>query len=254
MGIVNQWLWLLPALAQSAVAVRVIASGAARQYILLLALMLTSVALAVFGSFGEMWVGARSYAFFWVAAYVWSWSFTALALTEACTRSLQSYPRFAQVGHRIAQTVLTATGLLIAGWLLFAPRSWAPHFLLFLQAQGHLVHASLAVLGLSVIIFAKWSRLRLRTNASRTMTILTVFCIGEAILGSGVSAAWPSMAFYLGIVWASTCWSTLAATWSASEAAVAADDRCADEIISVAPELAQMESTNNRLTDLLRRG
>jgi hypothetical protein len=195
-----------------------------------------------------------TYTRLWVAAHVAIWSFTVLALTEVCTRSLEPYEEFGRIGHKIIQGVLIATGSVIAGWLLLAPRGWAPRFFDFFQSQAYLVQSSLALLGVSIWIFVSWARLRLGPNARLAMTAITVFCIGEAVQGSGVTAEWPSMAAYIGIGWTTLCWGAIAVLWVRQPAEAAADLRQSLDQVTARSAMSELESTNSGLAGIVRRG
>ena len=251
---INGFLWLLPVLAQLAVLVRIASSRKAPRYPIL---FLFLVALVTIGSIGNLAHGLFSrnaYSTFWVSACVASWSLAALALTEVSTRSIESYERFSAIGNRVIQTVLVASGLVILGSLFVAPASWNEQFLQYFQAQGYLVQGSLALLGLSVLTFVWAAGLKLHVNARSAMKAITVFCAGEAVLGAGISAEWPSTAFYVGISWSTVCWGSLALVWkNRPESANVGPRRPLDEK-AAASMLANMESASRGLTGMIRRG
>lgn len=254
MDTVNEWLWTAPVAAQIGLGWRILRSGRVRRYPLLLAFVAAVILIAVFLVSAESVFHPRAYAKFWVAGMVLYWSLTALALTEACTGSLKAYPRFGQVGSVIIRSVLIITGLGIAGLLFLAPASWTSQFSRFLQAQGHIVQGSLALLGLSVLAFAHWARLALEGNSRLVLVALTVFCAGETAMASGVLGASSRWVFYVGIAWATLCWSTMAVCWSAAPEPAEVRAPEPEEAWTAAGGLARMRSTNDHLSDLLRRG
>lgn len=250
----NPWLWMLPVAAQLAVVGRVIASGRVRRHPLFLAFTLASVGIVVATVVLANMLTPRTYAKFWVAGFVITWSLTALALTEACVHSLQQFPRFGQVASQIVRSILVLTGLLIVGLLFLAPVSWTSGFLQFFQAQGHLVAGSLAFLGLSVLGFARWARLRVDGNGKVIVTVLTIFCAGEALMASGVISFLHDLIFYGGIAWSTLCWGAMAAMWSSAPEPAEPRPPAPLQSWDEATDLAQLRSTNDQLSNLLRRG
>ena len=247
------WLWVLPAMALIMAGIRVSYSADAAKHRFLLLLIAATTFTILLGNLASVELSIRSYARFWLVAYVAVWSLTALALTEACTRSLERYEHFGRIGRRIINTVLCLGGASIGGWLLVAPQELVAHFFRFFQTQGYFAHGSLVVLGLSIWIFSRWARLKLPVNSRRSMMTLTVFCLGETALGAGVTAEWPSMSFYLGIAWTTICWVVLAALWVRRPQESEIGDQALDAA-QAAAVLAEMESTNRGLAGVFRRG
>ncbi|MEZ5395985.1 MAG: hypothetical protein R2724_24670 [Bryobacterales bacterium] len=197
---------------------------------------------------------SRTYANVWVAGFILSWSLMALALTEASVTSLQRFPKFGQVASMIVRTILVVTGLLIVGLLFFAPAPWTSGFFRFLQAQGHLVQSSMALLGVSMLGFTRWARLRMSGNGKLIVTVLTIFCIGEALMASGVIASLTPWMFYAGIAWSTRCWGALAWMWSSAPEPAERPLPPTGGAWGAREDLEQMRSTNDHLSDLLRRG
>ena len=251
MGDLDRWLWVLPVTALVVTALRVSSSSEARKHRLLLLLIVATAVTILFGNFAKQILGMKSYAQFWVAAHGVIWALTALAITEACVRSLEPYEHFGRIGRRIINIVLFSTGLLLVAWLLIIPVAFASRFT---QSQGYLVQGSLALLGLSIWGFANWAQLKLPFNSRLAMTAITVFCLGETLLGSGVPAKWPSLAFYIGIFWTTVCWGALAIRWAHRPEEVIAGPRRPLDDVAAASILAGMESTNSGLAQVVRRG
>ncbi len=251
---VTEWLWLVPVLALLAAGFRILYTGNARKYPLLLALICVTVLTSIAAQVASAALDPVLYSRLWVAAYVAIWSFTALALTEVCTKSFEPYEEFGRIGQKIIQGVLIATGIMIASWLLLAPRGWASRFLDFFQSEAYLVQSSLALLGVSVWMFVSWARLRLGPNARLAMTAITVFCAGEALLGSGISAEWPSMAFYIGIGWTTLCWGAIAVLWVRQPAEAAVKLRQSSDQVAAQSAVSDLETTNAGLAGIVRRG
>jgi hypothetical protein len=86
------------------------------------------------------------------------------------------------------------------------------------------------------------------------MTAITVFCIGEAVQGSGVTAEWPSMAAYIGIGWTTLCWGAIAVLWVRQPAEAAADLRQSLDQVTARSAMSELESTNSGLAGIVRRG
>ena len=250
-GIVG-WLWILPVAALVVTGFRVgLGANASRHRFLLLLIVATAAAIA-FGNLAQSVISIRTYSRFWLVAYVAVWSLTALALTEACTRSLEPFERFGRIGQRIINGVFCLSGLIIGGWFLAAPQNLVGQFFSFFQTQGYLAQGSLALMGLSIWTFSRIAGLKLPKSSSRSMIALTTFCCGETLLGSGLSAEWPSWAFYVGIAWTTCCWGALAILWvpqiDAKRVTTPPDPS------KVASVLADLEDTNRGLAGLLRRG
>lgn len=190
---------------------------------------------------------------FWLATYLTNFSLIALALTEACTRSVESYERFGEIGGRFIRTILVSSGIAMIVLLFVLPDPVARHYSSYFQAQAYLGQASLALLGLGLLAFAKWARLRLHRNAKLTILVLTGLCAMEGILGSTMSAGWPSARVYLGIFGTMFLWGMLIGRWSNRPD----EGRSAASRVSpaeVAPALARMDAMNQRLGELVRRG
>jgi hypothetical protein len=253
MGDLLNWLWLLPVGALALAAVRVATSKDAGRHPFFLLLIAATAATILFGNWASLALSVKFYARFWLVAYVAVWSLTALALTEACTRSLERYQRFGQIGRRIIHSVLILSGAISGGWFFIAPQELVSEFFQFFQTQGYIAQGSLAVLGLSIWCFASWAHLKLPVNSRRGMRILTIFCVGETALGVGVGVEWPSVAFYIGIAWTTICWVTLAALWQRQTDESWVDSSSLDQE-QAASVLAEMEETNRGLAGALRRG
>jgi hypothetical protein len=261
MGEAVKYLWVLPLLAQLTALVVMIADRSVRRYPLLFSLLLTLFTVGVGGNILYRVLAPIPYSRFWVAGFVIGWSLTGLALTEVCTRSFESHPHFAKIAHRIIQTVFGVSGLAVLGSLVVGPGAWVRQFYDFFQAQGYLVQGSLATLGFSILLFAWIVGLKLRPDARLVVKVITIFCAGEAILGSGISAAWPStrvpwpsFAYYVGVGWSTACWATFAWLWARRPVEKETGPRIAMDERSAANLLDQLESTNSRLADVIRRG
>ena len=246
-------LWLFPVFAQIALAARLLTASAGRQHPLLLCLALCLPAFTLIANLAYGRIGEIAYFHYWIASYLAVCSLIALALTEACTRSLQGYDRFGEAGRRIIRAILIASGMGILTLLFVVSDNAAARFQTYLQAQAHLVQGSLALLGASVWAFAKWARLRLTFNARMTMIVLTLLCAMDGLLGSGISATWGSASFLLGILWSAGLWTYLAVRWTNQPETVRAHRGIA-ETAEAAPALAEMEAANRHLEDLVRRG
>jgi hypothetical protein len=254
MDAVNNFLWVLPLLAQLSVLAVMLVDRSARQYPFLFSLVLTLFTVGLGGNLLYKALAPIPYSRFWVAGFVVGWSVTALALTEVGARSFEPYQRFAKLGHAIVQGVLAGSGILILGSLFIAPRAWTMRFYEFFQTQGYLVQGSLALLGFSVLAFAWLVGLKLRPDARLVVKVITVFCTGEAALGSGVSGAWPSASFYLGILWSTACWTTFAWLWARRPVEAHVGPRPPLDEEEAAAILNQMKARNSGLADMIRRG
>ena len=247
------WLWLLPLTALILAGLRVAVSADRKRHPFLLFLVGATVSTILLGNWAASAWSMKAYSRFWVVAYVVVWSLTALALTEACTRSLERYPHFGRIGRKIINAALMLSGAAIGGWFLVAPQNLVSQFYQFLQAQGYIAQGSLALLGLSIWCFASWAQLKLPVNSRRGMRILTIFCIGETALGVGVGAGLPAWAMYAGVAWTTTCWAALAILWQRQpdESWIDSSQLDREQAASV---LAEMEKTNRGLAGVLRRG
>ena len=243
---------MLVVLAQLALLARLLASSAWRRHKFLFCLACFSSAAIAAGNVGYGLLSTSNYARLWLTNYLAICSLVALALTEACTLSLERYDRFGEVGRRIIRAILIASSLMIFAALFVLPSATAKSFWSYLQAQAYLIQGSLALLGLSVLAFARWARLRLSRNARMTIVVLTLLCAVDGLLGSGISGSWGSFSFTFGILWSAGCWLYLALRWSPQPEPAPVANPAADRAM-IAPELARMAALNRGLVELVRR-
>lgn len=245
--------WVLPVLAQGALALRVALDRSSRKHVFLLGLASTLIAVEVVLNVGHGLMSRIAYFHFWIASYLSVTSLIPLALIEACTRSLSGYDKFGEAGQRIIRFILLASGLSILTLSIALPDAFAERFLAYLEGQTYLVQGSLALLGAAVLGFAAWARLVLSPNARMTMIVLTLLCAMDGILASSISAEWGSFQFLLGMAWSTGCWSFLALRWSNSPEATRVRPKFSAPV-DVAPALARMDAVNRQLGELVRRG
>jgi len=246
-------MWLLPAFAHGAATTRVALDASRKKHAFLIALALSMLIFEAIGNLAHDRMTSSAYFRFWIASYLVTFSLVALALTEACSRSVESYERFGEAARRIIRFILVSSGIAMVGLLFFLPDSLAKHYVPYFQAQAYLGQGSLALLGLGLLAFAHWARLRLHRNAKLTIIVISCLCALECLLGSTISAAWPSMRVYVGISGALLLWGTLILLWS-NEPDVRRNTGSGAGPEHVAPALARMAAMNRQLDELVRRG
>lgn len=250
---VHQWMWLSIVAAQAVAAVRVAVGRPSGKHVFLLALLVSMIFFETVLNLAHGGLTRTGYLRVWLGMYLTNFGLLAMALTEACAHSIEGYERFGEAGRRLIRSVLIASGIGMLLLLFLLPDSLARNYVTYFQAQAYLGQGSLALLGIGLLAFAKWARLRLHRNAQLTMIVLTGLCAAEGLLGSSMSSEWQSVRIYAGILTTVLFWGLLVTRWSSQPEPVRSAIPERDHGRAV-PGLGRLEAMNRQLSEWARRG
>ncbi len=219
----------------------------------LLSFVLCLTLIELVGNAGHGIVDGGVYLRFWIGAQLVSQSLYVLALTEACTRSLESYTKFAEIGNQVIRVELIISGLALVIAVFVLPDPVVESVLRFMGAETFLAHGSLAVLGASTLAFAGWARLRLVESSRLVAVVLTLLGALSAVMGGNIGIGERVWAASFGILTSVAAWLYLAWRWRSLSDVVSppVQDLSRAEI---EPALAEMEELTRQLGELVRRG